>query len=91
MKDFNLTKFLTENKLTRASKLVEVAGTIQNVNINSIEVGGVDPADRPDYSDAYIDYAEYEDGTPLTPEELMQYQEENYGIIHDVLMNRGEL
>lgn len=35
-----------------------------------LEVDGVDGADYPDFSDAYFSYGCYEDGTPLTEEEL---------------------
>lgn len=63
----------------------------KKVNLNSVEIEGLDPADRPDYSDAYISYAEYEDGTELTPEEIEQFEQENYGVIHDILMDRGML
>ena len=35
-----------------------------------LEVDGVDPKDYPDFSDAYFSYACYEDGTPLTDDEL---------------------
>ena len=35
-----------------------------------LEVDGVDRADYPDFSDAYFSYGCYEDGTPLTEEEL---------------------
>jgi len=59
------------------------------VDIRSIEIDGIDPTDRPDYSDAYIRYAEFEDGTELTPEELDRLQDENYGIIHDIIIDRG--
>jgi hypothetical protein len=37
-----------------------------------LEVDGVDSADYPDFSDAYFSYGCYEDGTPLTEEELDQ-------------------
>lgn len=63
----------------------------KKVNLNSVEIEGLDPVDRPDYSDAYISYAEYEDGTELTPEELEQFEQENYGVIHDILADRGML
>ena len=36
----------------------------------NIEFEDVNPKDYPDFSDAFISYAEYEDGTPLTEEEL---------------------
>ena len=35
-----------------------------------LEVDGVDPKDYPDFSDAYFSYGCYEDGTPLTDDEL---------------------
>ena len=69
--NFNLRSFLTENKLTKNAQLVK-EDTGKEVNWNSIEIGGVDPNDYPDFADAFIEYAEYEDGTPLTDEELYQ-------------------
>ena len=35
-----------------------------------LEVDGVDSKDYPDFADAYFSYACYEDGTPLTEDEL---------------------
>ena len=35
-----------------------------------LEVDGVDSSDYPDFSDAYFSYGCYDDGTPLTEEEL---------------------
>ena len=35
-----------------------------------LEIDGVDPRDYPDFSDAYFSYGCYEDGTPLTDDEL---------------------
>ena len=35
-----------------------------------LEVDGVDSRDYPDFADAYFSYACYEDGTPLTEDEL---------------------
>jgi hypothetical protein len=37
-----------------------------------LEVGGVDGGDYPDFSDAYFSSGCYEDGTPLTDDELDQ-------------------
>ena len=36
----------------------------------NLEVDGVDPRDYPDFSDAYFSNGSYEDGTPLTDDEL---------------------
>lgn len=35
-----------------------------------LEVDGVDSRDYPDFSDAYFSYGRYEDGKPLTEDEL---------------------
>ena len=43
---------------------------VKKINIKSIEVAGVDTKDYPDFVDAYMTYAEWEDGTPLTEGEL---------------------
>jgi hypothetical protein len=39
-------------------------------NVVNLEVDGVDSKDYPDFADAYFSYACYEDGTPLTEDEL---------------------
>jgi hypothetical protein len=44
----------------------------RKVNRNSLEVEGVDGSDYPDFCDAYFCYGEYEDGTELTDDELIQ-------------------
>lgn len=69
--NFNLRTFLSENKLTKNAQLLK-EDTGRQVNWKSIEIGGVDASDYPDFADAYIEYAEYEDGTPLTDDELYQ-------------------
>lgn len=56
----------------------------RQVNNDSIQIDGVDMDDYPDFSDAYIAYAEFEDGTPLSEDELMRLEEENYGIVNDL-------
>jgi hypothetical protein len=50
------------------------------INYKSIQIDGVDTKDYPDFCDAYVSYAEYEDGTKLTDEEcegLSEYAQEN--------------
>jgi hypothetical protein len=42
----------------------------------NVEVEDVDPKDYPDFCDAYISYAEHEDGTPFTDEELIKLNED---------------
>lgn len=87
--NFNLREFLTENKLTKNAQLLkenwQVTLDSKPVDVRSIEIDGIDPADRPDFSDAYITYAEFEDGTPLSEDELMRLEDENYGIVNDLI------
>ena len=84
--NFNLRQFLTENKLTKNAKLLnEASFNGKPVNVGSIEIDGIDTEDYPDFVDAYIAAAEYEDGTPLSDEELVQFQEENYDLVSQMI------
>ena len=51
---------------------------LEGVNYRSIEIDGVDSDDYPDFVDAYVISAEFEDGTPLSEEELEQLTDELY-------------
>lgn len=88
--NFNLRQFLTENKLTKNAKLLNEAVALDGkpVDINSIEIDDIDTTDYPDFSDAYISYAEFEDGTPLSEEELMKLEDQNYGITNELIHDR---
>ena len=88
--NFNLRQFLTENKLTKNAKLLNEAVTLDGkpVDINSIEIDGIDTGDYPDFVDAYITYAEYQDGTPLTDEELMSLEDQNYGLAQELIFDK---
>ena len=44
--------------------------TLNGRKVIDMEVDGVDSRDYPDFADAHFSYACYEDGTPLTDEEL---------------------
>ena len=92
--NFNLRQYLSENKLTKNAKLLKensnwgITLDGKQVDIQSIGIDGIDPADRPDFVDAYIAYAEFEDGTPLTDEELTRVQDENYGLVNDLINSK---
>ena len=49
--------------------------TLNGRKVIDMEVDGVDSRDFPDFSDAYFSYACYEDGTPLTDDELEELSE----------------
>lgn len=50
--------------------------------VKSLEIDGVDRGDYPDFCDAYFSYAEFEDGTPLTDEQLEELGDENPDAIN---------
>lgn len=52
------------------------------VRVDSIEVDGVHAWDAPDYADAYITYAEFEDGTPLSDDELDQLTDQHGDLVN---------
>lgn len=88
--NFNLRTFLTENKLTKNAQLLkeEVSFNGKPINVNSIEIDGIDTSDYPDFVDAYIVAADYADGTPLTDDEIQQFQEENYDLVGELIFDR---
>jgi predicted RNase H-like nuclease (RuvC/YqgF family) len=88
--NFNLRSFLTENKLTKNAQLLKegVEFNGKPVDIGSIEIDGIDMDDYPDFVDAYIIAADYEDGTPLTDSELQDFEAENYGLVGELIHDR---
>lgn len=57
---------------------------MKKINYKSIQLDNVCTWDYPDFCDAYICYAEYEDGTELTEAELDKFNEENGDIINEL-------
>lgn len=57
----------------------------KKVDVSSIEIDGIDLHDYPDFCDAYISSAAYEDGTELTVEELDEFQNDNYGLPNELI------
>jgi len=61
----------------------KVMATLNGRKVVDIEVDGVDSRDFPDFSDAYFSYACYEDGTPLTEQELDKLADQNGDILYE--------
>ena len=59
------------------------------VDLKSLEVDDVDMSDYPDFSDAYISYAEFTDGTPLSDDELDALQDQHGELAQELAMDRG--
>ena len=57
---------------------------LADIDRGSIELDGIDMDDYPDFVDAFIGAANFEDGTPLTDEELNQLNDEMADEIHDL-------
>lgn len=53
------------------------AWRFENMGIISVEVDGINYRDAPDFCDAFISYAEWEDGTPLDDEALEELNEDS--------------
>ena len=65
-------------------------GTIINnkiVDMSTIELDGIDTSDYPDFCDAYISAASFQDGTELTVDELELLQEELYYDMNQMVMD----
>ena len=61
---------------------VEVNGRL--VNVASIEISGVDFDDYPDFCDTYVEYAEFENGIPLSELELEILEEDYPELVHEL-------
>ena len=61
----------------------------KQVDLGTLELDGVESWDAPDYADAYANYAEFTDGTPLSDDELEVLTDKHGDIInakaHDML------
>ena len=57
----------------------------KKVDINSIIIEDVQYNDYPDFVDAFIAYAEYEDGVELGEEEMDKFQEESPEVISEII------
>jgi hypothetical protein len=60
---------------------------MKEINYQNIEIDGIDYRDYPDFVDAFISYAEYEDGTELTDSELDALNE-NGDFVYEQVINK---
>jgi hypothetical protein len=57
---------------------------LEQVDLKSIHVEGVSMADYPDFVDAYVDSANWKDGTPLTEEQCEQLTDEAGYLVNEI-------
>lgn len=60
----------------------------KEVDLNSIEVDGIDTKDYPDFCDAYVAYAEFIDGEPLNDTQLETLRDDYPEIVHEAVFER---
>ena len=71
-------KSIEPYQVPAAKPQAEPQSGLEGVDYGSIELDSIDPEDYPDFVDAYVISAEFEDGTPLSEEELQQLTDELY-------------
>jgi hypothetical protein len=83
-----------ESKDTDLVEGMAVSINGREVDVNSIEVDGVNDWDSPDFADAYVAYATFTDGTPLSDKELVQLENEHGDLVnqaaHGSLQDRAD-
>lgn len=60
----------------------------KEVDIGTIEIDGIDASDYPDFSDAYVSYAESVNGYGLTEAECELLQDKYSNVIYDLIIDR---
>ena len=85
MDNFDLKKFLVENRLTSNTRRRPIMIDGKEVDRGTIDLDGIDYNDYPDFADAYVMAADFVDGTPLTDNQLERLTDE---YIHDFIEDR---
>jgi gamma-glutamylcysteine synthetase len=57
----------------------------KEVDLDSLEIEGIDHSDHPDYVDAYFSYGIYADGIEMTDIELETFKEDNPDLFYQKL------
>jgi hypothetical protein len=64
--------------------------TFNGRELQEVTIDGVDHNDYPDYCDAYIVYAEYQDtGEQLTIQELDELQDQQPELVYELIQDAG--
>ena len=66
---------------------IKFKGKTVKVDTRSIEIEDIDRRDYPDFSDAFISYAEDHKGRELSDEELDILNDEHYDIIGEIIFD----
>ena len=74
-------EFLNESAILKT----KYNGKTLKVDINSIEIEDIDMRDYPDFSDAFIAYAEDDKGNELDSDQIDFLNDEHYDIINELI------
>lgn len=80
--------FETFTKINEGDIKIKVKGKTIKVDYNSIEIEDIDMRDYPDFSDAFISYAEDHRGKALSDEELDVLNDEHYDIVGEIIFDK---
>ena len=56
----------------------------KTIDLGSLLVDGIDTSDYPDFSDAFIYYGQYDDGSELSDDDLNKLNEDG-SLIHELV------
>jgi len=59
------------------------------VDVASIEIDGIDGRDYPDFSDAFVSKANWDNGEPLSENELNELQDQHSDLIYRITSDRA--
>jgi hypothetical protein len=59
------------------------------VDVGSIEIEGIDGRDYPDFSDAFVSKANWDNGEPLSEDELNELQNQHSDLIYQIISDRA--
>jgi hypothetical protein len=57
------------------------------IDLASLQIGGIDTRDHPDYCDAYYESGQYLDGTPLPDDILEKLKDLDPNLFYEMLNN----
>lgn len=62
--------------------------TLNGQKVQNIQIDGINRRDYPDFVDAYISYAEFQNGEPLTADQLDDLNDECGESINEMIHDR---
>jgi len=78
---------LMDKQVKQLDHLLKKKIDIATIDESSIEIEGIDMKDFPDFCDAFISSASFQDGTELNDEQLEQFNDENSDLVNELIHN----